>query len=618
MAKIWELPSKFNEKEVQSIKMILQDNKENRMIASISKALVQKWSGLIVQFQIFPLEAFRFRTIVELLNADKIHRNDLRWLVRRTQETWLPVTTKGKETKRMVIVLKDLEHNKIDCILFGKMVDQILLHLEDGTVEPVIVLLQFFKAIRWNGISCMIVYINLCYKNTYLSIFLTNISSCQNAEKTSLQNHFEVSKIHINSQLKEIETFKSKLLSDAPATTSVRISQISSQSRWSVFLVRAWDVPSRFNDKEVMSMELVFQDSKATSIPKPLVKKWKDVIVELQMYMMKNFVVSDNTTHPKVTPDKYIFVFSHRTRVHHIEHPSFPLDAFRLKSFKELLTADKLDDFEFIGKKSFGSAKKILGNLVTSKRVETKRLAIILQDLDNNMISCSLFGKMVDTLLPHLHDGRVEPLILHINDGLKEVVGFRNRLLSGVPEGPIWICASIVSLNVSNDDWFYKSCRKCPKKKVDTPIGNRYECTKCGHTYGSRYRSCSTIELVASPSCFRIRKQLNFAERKLNNLSISKNFDQIYIVIKFCDDEDIIEKNMPKEIAENTSTFVIDGMEEYISTLKCKISGKRTTSLLKTANEGMNENEDEGQLSTNRGGRKGVKRIKANMTQVEH
>ncbi|KAL4394060.1 uncharacterized protein DS421_2g45020 [Arachis hypogaea] len=102
---------------------------------------------------------------------------------------------------------------------------------------------------------------------------------------------------------------------------------------------------------------------------------------------------------------------------------------------------------------------------------------------------------------------------------------------------------------------------------------------------------------------------------------------------------------MPKEIAENTSTFVIeigcnnsldmsenivniksdtdpqftlDGMEEYISTLKCKISGKRTTSLLKTANEGMNENEDEGQLSTNRGGRKGVKRIKANMTQVEH
>ncbi|QHO23650.1 uncharacterized protein DS421_12g365350 [Arachis hypogaea] len=122
-----------------------------------------------------------------------------------------------------------------------------------------------------------------------------------------------------------------------------------------------------------------------------------------------------------------------------------------------------------------------------------------------------------------------------------------------------------------------------------------------------------------------------------------KGFEQIYTVIKICDDEDIIGKNMPKEIAENTSTFVteiwgrnsldmsenivniksdtnpqftLDGMKEYISTLKCKTPGKKTTSLLKI--EGMNENEDEGQLSTNRGGRKGVKRIKANMAQVEH
>ncbi|XLR48636.1 hypothetical protein S83_033296, partial [Arachis hypogaea] len=257
------------------------------------------------------------------------------------------------------------------------------------------------------------------------------------------------------------------------------------------------------------------------SIPKPLVKKWKDVIVEFQMYTMKNFVILDNTTYPKVTPDKYILVFSHQTRVHHVEHPSFPLDAFRLKSFKELLNADKLDDSELIDIIGEVVGKEDPRDLVTSKGVETKRLAIILQDLDNNKISYALFGKMVDEFLPYLHDGRVEPLIivlqyfkpnrwngktsvqshfyvskLHINDGLKEVAGFRNRLLSGVAasssrisqvssrgDGPIWICASIISLNVGKDDWFYKSCRKC-SKKVDTPIGNRYECTKCGHTYG--------------------------------------------------------------------------------------------------------------------------------------
>ncbi|KAL4337232.1 hypothetical protein AHAS_Ahas12G0089600 [Arachis hypogaea] len=109
----------------------------------------------------------------------------------------------------------------------------------------------------------------------------------------------------------------------------------------------AWDVPSRFNDKEVMSMELVLQDSKASSLHLEF------------FYPFFSFLV------------------------HHIEHPSFPLDAFRLKSFKELLTADKLDDSELIGKTS------VQNHLYVSK--------------------------------------------LHINDGLKEVVGFRNRFLSRVP-----------------------------------------------------------------------------------------------------------------------------------------------------------------------------------------
>ncbi|RYQ80627.1 hypothetical protein Ahy_Scaffold1g106915 isoform D [Arachis hypogaea] len=147
-----------------------------------------------------------------------------------------------------------------------------------------------------------------------------------------------------------------------------------------------------------------------------------------------------------------------------------------------------------------------------------------------------------------MQDGRVEPLIvvvqyfkatrwngktsvqshfdisqLHIDSNLKDVAEFRSRLLGGEPsssvrisqvpsktawsgveelkqgavlvktieevliqheEGPTWIAASIVAINVTKDDWFYKSCRKCPKK-VETPIENRYECGKCGHTHGS-------------------------------------------------------------------------------------------------------------------------------------
>ncbi|XP_057723394.1 replication protein A 70 kDa DNA-binding subunit B-like [Arachis stenosperma] len=479
--RIWELPSKFNEKEVQSIEMILQDSKGNRMIASIPKALVQKWSGLIIQFQMyamnnfivvkntriaqtipsqwiltfshrttvnqiqepsFPLEAFRFRTIVELLNADKILQSDLFDVIAEVVGKEDPrdlVTTKGKETKRMVIVLEDLEHNKIDCILFGKMVDQILPHLEDGTVEPVIVLLQFFKAIRWNG-------------------------------KTSLHSHFEVSKIHINSQLKEIETFKNRLLSDAPATTSVRISQISSQSKWS--------------------------------------------------------------------------------------------------------TVDELT------------------------------------------------------------------------------------------QGPTWITGTIVAINAGKKDWYYKSCRNCPKK-VDTPIGNRYECDKCGHTHGSAalrfkvevmvYDGTGSISLLLWDRemvqlCGKRAEQIRDTEAEgddeypptLNNimdrkllLKINvksaniKQFDQIYTVMKICDDEEIIEKNTQSVLSAEPSTnteggcsnsvhvsadfnlkndcdpeYNLDAMEESISSLKCKTPLKRTSNILKCGSQFVNETDEDGQLSTNKFSRK--------------
>ncbi|XLR58387.1 hypothetical protein S83_009059, partial [Arachis hypogaea] len=57
------------------------------------------------------------------------------------------------------------------------------------------------------------------------------------------------------------------------------------------------------------------------------------------------------------------------------------------------------------------------------------------------------------------------------------------KVLNSSEESPIWIAATVVSINASKSDWYYKSCRKCPKK-IDTPIGKRYECTKCGHTHG--------------------------------------------------------------------------------------------------------------------------------------
>ncbi|XLT08851.1 hypothetical protein HN51_054644 [Arachis hypogaea] len=317
-----------------------------------------------------------------------------------------------------------------------------------------------------------------------------------------------------------------------------------------------------------------------------------------------------------------------------------------------------------------------------------------------------------------MQDGRVEPLIvvvqyfkatrwngntsvqshfdisqLHIDPDLKDVAEFRSGLLGGEPssfvrisqvpsktawsgveelkqgavsvkiieevliqhkEDPAWIAASIVAINVTKDDWFYKSCKKCPKK-VETPIGNRYECGKCGHTHGSAalrfkvevmvFYGTGSIRLLLwdketrdeYPKTLdnmmdkRVLFKINIKEANINQ------FDHVYMVMKICDDEDIIDKNLPKELSTNLPSNVsedgcnnyleilenvanlktdcdtessMDVVEECISSLKYNTPPKKITNGLKNSPLSLNEDEEEGQLSTNRFSRKMGKRQK--------
>nr|XP_025702539.2 replication protein A 70 kDa DNA-binding subunit A-like [Arachis hypogaea] len=479
-----------------------------------------------------------------------------------------------------------------------------------------------------------------------------------------------------------------------------------------VYVIRVWELPNRYNEGEVGTIEVIIEDSQGTrlqvSIPKSLVSKWRGVLVQFQMYIMTNFIVVDNQKG----------------------------NISRGKTIRELLNVEKIDDsalFDMIGEVV---GKEDPKELITSKGKETKRLTVILEDLENNRIGCTIFGEMVDQLLRHMQDGRVEPLIvvvqyfkatrwngktsvqshfdisqLHIDSNLKDVAEFRSRLLGGEPsssvrisqvpsktawsgveelkqgavsvktieevliqheEGPAWIAASIVAINVTKDDWFYKSCRKCPKK-VETPIGNRYECGKCDHTHGSAalrfkvevmvFDGTGSIRLLlwdkeTSMLCGKRAEQImeddvivgdeypktldNMMEKrvlfKINIKEANINqFDHVYTVMKICDDEDIIDKNLPKELSTNLPSNVsedgcnnyleisenvanlktdcdtessMDVVEECISSLKYKTPSKNITNGLKNSPLSLNEDEEEGQLSTNRFSRKMGKRQK--------
>ncbi|RYR57899.1 hypothetical protein Ahy_A05g023577 [Arachis hypogaea] len=143
---LWELPSKFKDKEINGIEMTLQDIKA-------------RWEDPSFNPQIFGQKLERKNCTVqhrisELLAADKLDDSiliDVIGEVVGKEDPREMITSKGKETKRLAILIEDLENNSIGCVLFGQMVDQILPHLEEEKVELLIIIAQFFRPRRWNG-----------------------------------------------------------------------------------------------------------------------------------------------------------------------------------------------------------------------------------------------------------------------------------------------------------------------------------------------------------------------------------------------------------------------------------------------------------------------------------
>ncbi|XLR24020.1 hypothetical protein HN51_070437 [Arachis hypogaea] len=116
-----------------------------------------------------------------------------------------------------------------------------------------------------------------------------------------------------------------------------------------------------------------------------------------------------------------------------------------------------------------------------------------------------------------------------------------------------------------------------------------------------------------------------------------RQYDQVYTIMKICDDEEIIEMNHPKEVHNldfdvitdngcsdsiNVSTvlanmqndtdsiFSMDGIEDSVTSLKEKTPAKRATMGMKQSLPINVDNEDELGFSTNKFSRKGGKRQK--------
>ncbi|XP_057730331.1 replication protein A 70 kDa DNA-binding subunit B-like [Arachis stenosperma] len=181
-------------------------------------------------------------------------------------------------------------------------------------------------------------------------------------------------------------------------------------------------------------------------------------------------------------------------------------------------------------------------DMVTKSGQQSKCIALYLEDLEQNRMKCTLYGESVDKVISFMDKPENEPVILvaqlfkphfylnevsvqnslyasrvFFNPDIPDVVSFKNSLmkqgerasqpishidrqpqysvshelsagafpvktieeiLNMTTETLCWVVGTIVSIEVGATDWFYASCKTCPRKVKENK--DRYFCEYCG------------------------------------------------------------------------------------------------------------------------------------------
>ncbi|KAK2397925.1 replication protein A 70 kDa DNA-binding subunit C [Trifolium repens] len=201
VVRLWKVPAFLNPSEYSSIEMVLIDEKSGKIHASIRKQLIGLYRTTLHPYKII----FLLKTKLNLsegagisefgLTFTKIdeicaHTHDYEYLVVVCFATYvIGVVTgmsaereyvrDGKITKMIIVELTD-HSGKCECALFGDYVDEVNKKIEKSAVGLPIVVIQFAK----------------------VKIF---------RDKASIQNVINTTRIFVNPDIPEVETFKNSI-----------------------------------------------------------------------------------------------------------------------------------------------------------------------------------------------------------------------------------------------------------------------------------------------------------------------------------------------------------------------------------------------------------------------
>ncbi|KAL4350420.1 hypothetical protein AHAS_Ahas10G0140200 [Arachis hypogaea] len=289
-----------------------------------------------------------------------------------------------------------------------------------------------------------------------------------------------------------------------------------------VGIVRLYEFPSKWNPREIYSMELVLQDERGDrihcSISKSNMAVFRTLIREHELYAMKNFIVQVVGQSVRTTSHKYKLSFYTKTSISLLPSGSFLFNPFQFISYEKIEAMVGVNKNHLMDCMGHVIEREDVTPLVTKSGEESKFIKLHLEDLEENIMKCTLFGELVDKALGLFDKDDGQPIILvaqlfkpnfylnevnvqnslyasrlFFNPEIPDVLAFKNRLIKRgdlkaqcvnyIQSQPVnsisdelhggslpittieevldktnktscWILATVVSIEVGESDWY--------------------------------------------------------------------------------------------------------------------------------------------------------------------
>ncbi|KAL3639898.1 hypothetical protein CASFOL_014866 [Castilleja foliolosa] len=192
----------------------------------------------------------------------------------------------------------------------------------------------------------------------------------------------------------------------------------SGSTAWAIKarVVRLYKQTSYLNRTETWSVEMVIHDQQGTrihvTIRPDLYEKFKNVLSEGSLYMIKNFFVIENRSSYRSTNNRHKLAFFRASTITEYEDDQFPCNMFDITPLDQLQMEMDIDETLL---------RDVIGRVISYQKpfegFTARKMDFRIQDPENNQLSCTLWDDYIDDLLPILETTKVKPVIVALQFG---------------------------------------------------------------------------------------------------------------------------------------------------------------------------------------------------------